>query len=145
MGAAVPTASARLNLGNLTLTMPNISLNTSALGPQGGLVATTNNFIPGSIQDNNRQIFAISVNPLAILGQGTYSASIAGIFKIAVTTLEFDVKAAESLDQTMIAAPNPSMVTFAFTDSSIRPARDGDPHREWRDRSSRHVRYVHSR
>ena len=79
-GFAAGKASVGEKLGDIAITLPDISLSGKQDPTTGQITASTDDFTPGSDEDTKRQILAVTVNPTAIIPVlGAWDASVPGV------------------------------------------------------------------
>lgn len=121
VGASAGSASVSKQLGSIAVTIPDVQLSDTQLDNSSGkLSATTNDFIPGSIQDKNRQIAKLSVDVAGVLGPligipaGRYEASVGDVLSVSLQTLSYDIQ------PRLLATQDVSVVPFFNTNSQLR-------------------------
>ena len=122
---AAGEASVGEKLGDIAITLPDISLSGKQDPTTGQITASTDSITPGSDDDTKRQILAVTVNPTAIIPVlGEWDASIPGV-DVSGSLLTYDITTAINVNQTVQATPaaNENQVTFHFTD----PNNDNAP------------------
>lgn len=120
IGAGVTTGipginpNVNLEVGSVSVTMPRINLVDSQADENGNLFASTSAFPAASRQDIDRTVLNFSFHPTALIGMGTYTAS---LFPLAakLTTIDDTLSTSLKINQTVSAQRQPDLAAFNFT------------------------------
>ncbi|MFK8115043.1 MAG: LamG-like jellyroll fold domain-containing protein, partial [Rubripirellula sp.] len=126
VGAAAGPVSVSKPIGSIQVTVPEIALSDTSIDPGGMLSATTDDFVPGSREDNDRQIAKLSVDVAGVLGPflgipaGRYEAELGDVLSVSLQTLSYDVQPRLSATQDVQAIP------YFHTNSQLDRLSDSD-------------------